>query len=518
MRADSPSAFASMLSPSGIVASWPPAADGRASRVQRGQSRFVISVRALSAIALAGLLAVTVALLFSGHSQLLTYAFPVLAVAVGALLLITDPARYLALVLWLWMISPFVRRVVDERSGWNAQNPILLAPLLVCALAAADVFRFAPRMKRRTVAPLVVAMISLVGGVVVGLTLSPAPLVLYAGLSWVAPVLFGMHVAMHPERAEAYHRAILLALTLGLVVLGVYGIAQFVAPAIWDRLWMVNSRMNSIGTPEPLRVRVFSMMNAPGPLAQFLSASLLIVLAHRSWTKWPALGLGVLIFLLSLARSAWLGFAMGLVLLLIFAPRRTRVATLSVGVTALVLVVALSALRLPPTLESMRQTIELRVTSMGDLSMDDSFRARRYLVPAVLSDVADRPLGSGLGATLVGGARGNASSRLADQGLYLDNGVLEILLVLGWGGGLLFLASALSALWMAFRESRISRSGYGYLAGGVALMAQVAGGTVFSGVGGAMFWMAVAMAMNAHMLGSTPGNAPSAERSLEGLA
>lgn len=459
-------------------------------------SALVVPVRAIGWIGTAALVCITAGLLFSGSSGLLTYAFPALSLVVGAALLATDPARYVALVLWLWMVSPFIRRVVDERNGWNAQSPILLAPLLVCALASFDLFRFVGRLKRRAVTPLLVALLCLLAGLVVGLTVSAPMLVLYAALSWMAPVLFGMHVAIHPERHDDYRRSILRALTVGLVLLGVYGVAQFLAPSIWDRVWMVNSRMDSIGTPEPLRVRVFSMMNAPGPLAQFVSAALLIVLASRSWLKWPAFVAGALIFLLSLARSAWLGFAIGLALLLLFAPRRTRVTALRVAAFATATVLVLSVVRLPTTLESMRHTIELRVTSMGDLSMDDSFRARRYLVPAVLADVAERPLGSGLGATLVGGARGSASSRLADQGLYLDNGVLEILLVLGWGGGVLFLSAAIAALWMSFRSMQNGVAGYGYLAGGVALMAQVAGGTVFSGVGGAMFWMAVAMSMN----------------------
>lgn len=454
-----------------------------------------IPTAALSLAALLLMVGVTVTLLVTHHSAILTYAYPAMAVALAGWLLFTDPARYLAFTLWLWMLSPFVRRVVDAQNGWNQQNAILLAPLLVCALAALDALYHAPRLKRVVAMPFVVGVACVLGAVLVGLFLTPAKLVLYAALSWSAPLLLGLHVAIHPEHRERYHRAVIGALLVGIVGMGIYGVAQFVTPAEWDRLWMINSRMDSIGEPLPLRVRVFSTMNAPGPLAQFLTVALLILLALRSAIKWPVLAAGLLLLLMSLARSAWLGFVVGVVLLLTVAPRRPRRgALLLVAGGALALAVAASA-PLPTALASMRYTIATRLTTMGDLSMDNSFRARRYLIPAVLSDISEQPLGSGLGSTLVGGARGRASSRLADQGLYLDNGILEVFLVFGWFGGLAFLGCAAGAAWLAWRGTRGRDGGYGYFAGSMGLLAQVVGATIFTNVGGAMLWLAAAMAM-----------------------
>lgn len=459
--------------------------------------RWRLSGDALSVVAILLFVGSTVLLLVTRRTGFLTVGFPAMATAVGLLVLAASPARFVALALWLWMLSPFIRRVVDEQHGWNSQNPILLAPLLVCGLAMIDVVHFAPRLRRRVAVPFVLAILALVGGVVVGLFISSPALVLYAALSWTAPLLLGLHVAIHPEHHRRYHRAIVQALVFGVVLIGLYGIAQFLSPTPWDRLWMINSRMDSIGEPLPLRVRVFSTMNAPGPLAQFLSAGLLILLAVRSPLKWPAVAAGMMVFLLSLARSAWLGFAIGFVALAVLATARTRQTLFWMIAVISVVLLTISAAPLPPELASMRETIGRRLTTIGDLSMDDSFRARRYLVPAVLADIGERPLGNGLGATLVGGARGSASSRLADQGLYLDNGVLEVLLVLGWGGGVIFLLSAGSALWLSLRTVRAHDAGAGYLAGATALLAQVVGGTIFTGVGGAMFWLAVSMAITA---------------------
>lgn len=462
------------------------------------RKRLTLSRAVVCRVATAGVIVATTALLLGGRAGVLTLLFPAMAVALGALLLWLDPARYVAWVLMLWMSAPFVRRLVDAQSGWNAQNAILLAPMLVSALGVFDIVRFAPRLRRVAALPHVLAAIALIGGVVVGLTVSPPALVLYAGLSWMAPLLLGLHVVLHPDRHDRYHRAIAHTLLLGVVVIGAYGIAQFISPAVWDSLWMTNSRMDSIGTPVPFRVRVFSTLNAPGPLAQFLSAALLVLLARRTVWKWPALTLGFVVFLLSLARSAWLGFVVGFLLLVVAAPNRIRKTALTIVGVGTLLLLFLGAAPMRGAPEAMRRTITTRISSMGDLSMDDSFRARQYLIPEVIADIEARPLGSGLGATLVGGARGTASSRLADRGLYLDNGVLEILLVMGWFGGLLFLASAAGAVALALPVVRESGVGYGYLAASVALLTQVIGGTIFAGVGGAMFWLAIAMARTAN--------------------
>lgn len=474
---------------------------------QRQVSRLTIPTRWIGTLALMAMVAITVALLPSGQSAVLTLAFPAMAVVVSTWLVFTDPARYVALVAWLWMVSPFIRRVVDAHNGWNPQNAILLAPLLASAVSGLVVLRRAGRIQRRVAMPMVLALVALTGGVAVGLTASAPALVLYAGLSWAAPVIVGLYVAVHPEEHARMHRALGSALFVGVTIIGVYGIAQFVSPQLWDRLWMLNSRMDSIGTPEPFRVRVFSTLNAPGPLAQFLTAAVLIVLARASARKWPAVLAGIVGLLLSLARSAWVGFAAGAIVLFLTTRARVRRGMMMLGVGAVVVVALVGTAPLPHGLDVMRQTITRRITTLGELSLDDSYRARRYLVPALVREIGDNPLGSGLGATLVGGARGSASSRLADQGLYLDNGVLEIFLVLGWIGGVMFLGSAGAATLGALRSVRQHPGGAGYLAAAIALLTQVLGGTVFAGVGGAMFWISIALASGAATLERTDGAA-----------
>ena len=72
------------------------------------------------------------------------------------------------------------------------------------------------------------------------------------------------------------------------------------------------------GTPEPLGIRVFSTMNSPGPFANVLLAGLLILLTNENFSARPRLrAVGYLSFLLlSLVRSAWIGWFLGLLSLL----------------------------------------------------------------------------------------------------------------------------------------------------------------------------------------------------------
>ncbi|WP_377807371.1 hypothetical protein ABNQ38_10180 [Azospirillum sp. A29] len=58
-----------------------------------------------------------------GKAGLLEIIFPVGALAVGALLVTRDPARFAAFTWWLWFLTPEVRRLVDYQAGWSVISP-----------------------------------------------------------------------------------------------------------------------------------------------------------------------------------------------------------------------------------------------------------------------------------------------------------------------------------------------------------------------------------------------------------
>jgi len=68
---------------------------------------------------------------------LLQYLFPVAAVLTAVLIERRSLTGYLSFVIWLWMLTPFVRRVADLQSGWHEPSLILLAPYGASAYPAA---------------------------------------------------------------------------------------------------------------------------------------------------------------------------------------------------------------------------------------------------------------------------------------------------------------------------------------------------------------------------------------------
>src|SRR4030081_1469123 len=63
-------------------------------------------------------------------------------------------------------------------------------------------------------------------------------------------------------------------------ILSVYGIIQYVFLPPWDAFWLQNVSAQgslSFGKPFPFQVRVFSMLNSPGPFGSFMACILHMV-------------------------------------------------------------------------------------------------------------------------------------------------------------------------------------------------------------------------------------------------
>ena len=82
------------------------------------------TVRALWPLAAMG--APCVVLLGLGQADLLRVAYLLLALVIGRYLQKHDTGRYVGFVLWLWYLSPFVRRVADLDAGWQDPSLVLL--------------------------------------------------------------------------------------------------------------------------------------------------------------------------------------------------------------------------------------------------------------------------------------------------------------------------------------------------------------------------------------------------------
>ena len=282
------------------------------------------------------------------------------------------------------------------------------------------------------------------------------------------------------------------AFGVGLVVTGAYGLYQFFAVPPWDAYWMeqalLNDGLNSIGSPKPYEVRVFSTMNAPGPFAVTLMAGLLLLFGGRLSRWWPALALGLVAFALTLVRSSWGGFALGLGMLVLRLPWRLRVRY--TGLLTLLVLLGLPFLSTGP----LGQVLGERFGTLSDIQSDTSFNDRLGLYAESGAFLATRPLGAGLGATGVGAdlSRGQA---LQD----LDSGLIALAYSFGLLGTLYFAAGAFYVLGVCAYRGFVSPSRFERACAGVTVAtgSQLIFGNSWTGVAGMGLWFFAACGLAA---------------------
>ncbi|MEM7682165.1 MAG: hypothetical protein AAF288_09435 [Planctomycetota bacterium] len=398
---------------------------------------------------LLGLLAAAAAARLSAFDgwALFEYAYPLGCVSLAVYLQARRPGAYVALTWWVVFLSPFVRRVVDYHSGWTSASPVILATVLVPGVAALALLRHRRAMTGPFATPFVLAALGVGYGYVVGTASQGPAAATFDLLNWAVPMVFGLYLALEWRAYPAIRKAVVRTFGYGLILTGAYGIAQFLLAPGWDAYWMAHCGMGAIGVPEPLRIRVFSTMNAPGPYGILTACGILLLMGggrQAGPARWPAVILGSAGLLLSMARTAWLGWAVGALVLIRFAPKQRRVSLLLV-LAGVMLCGFLVARALPPS-----GAVAQRVSTMGDIRNDHSFQDRVDLLQSLRGALLD-PVGQGLGST------GTAAKLNLGETLDFDNGVANVPYVLGWIGGGLFAVGvglAFARAWRAQKKVR----------------------------------------------------------------
>lgn len=411
----------------------------------------------------------------------LRLAFPAIATVAGAYLYWRYPVHYVGFTWWIWMLSPFVRRLVDWQSGPVDPSPVLLAPVLVSFVAGAGLLRHGLRSVREGGLPFVLAFAGVLYGLGVGLLRSSFDYTLAQPmLTWLTPLFIGFHLFLHWREYPRYRQILQRTFLWGALLMGIYGIAQFLIAPVWDGLWMTNLGYGSFGSPEPLEIRVFSTLNAPGPFAMVMMAALLVLFSVRGWLRLPAAVVGYLSFLLSSTRSAWIGWAVGFVVLLLSMNLRARVRLLVVGA---VLAAAIVPLTMLPQFE---QVLTPRLQGMTKPKEDVSLSARLEGYGRYLHDALDDPLGKGLGVM----DREYAIAPDSEEAGPHDSAILELLLSLGFPGTA-FYGLGLLMLLFSLRPQRATRGDVFVDAAraiGVAMFIELLFGSVMLSVMGVVLW------------------------------
>lgn len=373
---------------------------------------------------------------------LVNYAYPAAALGIALWLYSTRPALYLGFTWWIWFITPFVRRLVDYEVGFhNPVSPVMLAPYLVTGVAILTVVNAAGRLMQRAYQPFFLIILGIIYGYAIGLVKVGAFSATFALLSWLLPVVLGLHIYLHPKLVTAHTRVMLSTFAGGVLVMGMYGILQYVYVTPWDAKWLLDSGMwKTMGRPDPGNFRIFSTLNSTGPFAFVMAGGLLLLFAGRGGVRWLAAAPGYFGLMLSLVRAAWGGWFVGIVYLAwrLQGRMKMRLVTLLVVTTALSVPIFMFA---PNTNRAVA-----RAETLTNLQEDHSFGARMGIYIRATQAFGRAPVGNGLGNY------GKAAKLSKGDVASFDSGVFHVLLVLGWLGSPLYVSGL---IWLLLRMFRL---------------------------------------------------------------
>jgi hypothetical protein len=453
------------------------------SRFKRG---FYLNLQpALAWIAILVFISFSALCLLVGLGKILNLVFPAGALAVGTLLYFRYPILYVGFTWWMWFLSPWVRRLIDFKSGWTDPSPVLLTPYLVTSITFITLVRCLPTAYRQGGLPFILAFAGVFYAFLVGLIKNSFTAAVLGLLSWLSPVLFGFHLFANWRNYPHYRQNIQRTFLWGLLVMGTYGVVQFLVAPAWDQYWMSNAPINSIGTPEPFKIRVYSTMNAPGPFGSVIMAGLILLLNSSGILNLSAAGVGYLAFLLSSSRTAWLGWFVGLLILLTSLKPRIQMRLMVTIVVMAVCVIPLT------TMEPFSEVIHTRFQSFSNAKEDASYNARVEGYNQALGEALSETLGKGLGAL-------DEKNYGYSIGLY-DSTFLSLLFSLGWFGTIPYSTGLLLILFELLQYSKISFDSFANAARaiGFGIYIQFVLGSVILAVSGVVFWSFLGMAMAA---------------------
>jgi hypothetical protein len=385
---------------------------------------------------------------------------------------------------WLvWLLSPFLRRVFFLSDPIEDSDPLALLPFVVTAIVIAVEYTrvdLDPRSRRLLV--LVTAGYAI--GVPLGFLFSPAAasFALFAYLTAA-----GCFVIGYREGEEGRIAVLPRVLMVAAPLLAAYAFRQYFLPLPeWDQVWFETADINSAGSPDGDRIRVWSTLNSPGTFGLILGVAGVCFVAMTRLTPLRLLGAMSVFGALALtyARSAWFGTVVA-ILAVAFVTRGKAI--VRVGAVGLMLAALVPIAFGGATGAALGD----RADTFGSLGQDESAQERLATSIRVLPNALALPLGRGVG-------QAGEATRLSGGGFrFTDNGYLSLMFQVGPFGFLLVMAAVVMAFRSAWRNAwrRPQEVDVLILAIFLFLIVTMFAGDQLYGVGGMIFWYMAGMAM-----------------------
>ncbi|WP_454193078.1 O-antigen ligase family protein [Paenibacillus sp. Marseille-Q7038] len=401
--------------------------------------QFVKSRNKLSLICGLTLAAALIGFITPSHNELM--------IQIGSLLLVFIPAFIMSLrdhklllpyIVGCWVFSPALRRLIDWSLGeFHSFSLILILPHLVTLTL---IFSIIKNNKNRSLRQelhdnkfYVYILFAYSYAAILGIVFNKIAGI-YELVGYISPALIFLYLFFKPINQVDLNKMINILVGIALIV-SIYGWIQYLILPPWDKFWLENANMNSIGRPEPLGFRMFSTMNSQGPVAVFLGVILVLMIVNKKWRQ-PFSWIGIIIIstamMITLVRSAWVTLVIGLIFYIMFMERGKKIGKIiTIFLVGWCLFFIMS--KLPGA-----ENVFLRFQTFQNIQEDHSFQERIQLVISATPQILSNPIGGGFGSigrsTLLGD--GEAFAGLNS----VDNGYLGVFATFGViGGGAFFI-------------------------------------------------------------------------------
>jgi hypothetical protein len=415
----------------------------------------------------------TTVLVLAGAGKITNILFPAGAVGVGLFLYSRYPVLYVGFTWWVWFLAPLIRRLVDFRSGFSDPSLILLAPYLVTLICGLTFLKQFPKAGRIGAEPFVLAVAAVFYAYLVALNKSSLVASSIGILDWITPIIFGFYIFSQWRDYPEYQNNTEITFVWCVLITGTYGIYQYLVAPAWDAFWLTNADISSAGSPVPFGIRVWSTMHGPGVFGSVMMAGLIILMNIVSPLSIPANAAGFLSLLLSLARTAWLGWAISCISLFSFLKPKMQMRLVTLGVIIALTVVPLT------TLDSFSSVINSRIQSLSNLQGDSSASARQSSYELFFKDNLMNVVGNGI----------------ATGGTF-DSAVIDSINSLGWIGTLSYWSGVLGLyvriLWGHQQANDTFLAAARSICIGMGF--QLIGGSVMLGLPGVVMWAFLGLA------------------------
>jgi hypothetical protein len=421
----------------------------------------------------------TVICLIAKAGFILRLGFPVASFATGVFLFRNFPAYYVGFSWWIWIITPFLARLIDYQTVWDPQRSMMVAPFLVSGISGTTIFRNLLKSNNQENTAFLIVAGGLSYGALIGAASTSPMSVARALLDWMIPVAFGYHMMWNWKSYPQFSAVLSKTFIWGVLVTGSYAIFQFMVAPDWDCNWLIQSGMGtSMGNPEPFGLRVWSTMHSASAFSGFMMSGLIILLSSQSVLQLPATAVGYLSFLLSLVRSSWGGWLIALLIMTSSIKMKAQVRLVSLIIAIVILIIPLSSM------DPFASVVSGRLETITDLSNDTSFNVRTSNLGQYFLNAISNPLGQGIGNVWVKQADGTIVQQVT------DNGIVDLLFTLGLLGGIPYLMGVYILSSIVLKSRTISQDSLMSAARGISIsfVIQMIFANSLIGLGGMLMW------------------------------